>query len=47
MRPTIEFIFDFASPNAYFAHRALPPMLERTGAKLDDIVGYGPDGLPA
>ena len=35
MTPTIEFIFDFASPNAYFAYRALPPILERTGAKLD------------
>ncbi len=36
MQPTIEFIFDFASPNAYFAYRALPPILERTGARLDD-----------
>ncbi len=35
MTPTIEFIFDFASPNAYFAYRALPPILERTGATLD------------
>lgn len=35
MTPTIEFIFDFASPNAYMAYRALPPILERTGAKLD------------
>jgi 2-hydroxychromene-2-carboxylate isomerase len=32
--PTIEFIFDFASPNAYLAYRALPPILERTGAEL-------------
>jgi 2-hydroxychromene-2-carboxylate isomerase len=35
MHPTIEFIFDFASPNAYFAYRTLPPILERTGARLD------------
>ncbi len=35
MTPTIEFIFDFASPNAYFAYRVLPPILERTGATLD------------
>ncbi len=35
MTQTIEFIFDFASPNAYLAYRALPPILERTGAKLD------------
>jgi len=34
MRPTIEFIFDFASPNAYLAYRALPPVLERAGAEL-------------
>ena len=27
MTPTIEFIFDFASPNAYFAYRALPPIV--------------------
>jgi 2-hydroxychromene-2-carboxylate isomerase len=31
---TIEFIFDFASPNAYLAYRALPPLLARTGATL-------------
>src|SRR5277367_4043507 len=34
MSKTLEFIFDFASPNAYLAYRALPPMLERTGAAL-------------
>jgi 2-hydroxychromene-2-carboxylate isomerase len=34
MSRTIEFIFDFGSPNAYLAYRALPPMLERTGAAL-------------
>ncbi len=32
MSATIEFIFDFASPNAYLAFRALRPILERTGA---------------
>jgi 2-hydroxychromene-2-carboxylate isomerase len=31
---TIEFIFDFGSPNAYLAYRALPPILARTGAQL-------------
>ena len=35
MQPAIEFIFDFGSPNAYLAYRALPPILERTGAKLE------------
>lgn len=34
MTRTIEFIFDFASPNAYLAMKALPPILERTGAAL-------------
>jgi 2-hydroxychromene-2-carboxylate isomerase len=34
MSATIEFIFDFGSPNAYLAYRALPHILERTGARL-------------
>ncbi len=34
MSATIEFIFDFGSPNAYLAYRALPPILQRTGARL-------------
>jgi 2-hydroxychromene-2-carboxylate isomerase len=34
MSATVEFIFDFASPNAYLAYSALPPILERTGAKI-------------
>ena len=34
MSATLEFIFDFGSPNAYLAYRALPPLLERTGAGL-------------
>jgi 2-hydroxychromene-2-carboxylate isomerase len=34
MSATIAFIFDFGSPNAYLAYRALPPILERTGARL-------------
>ena len=34
MSATIEFIFDFGSPNAYLAYRALPSVLERTGARL-------------
>jgi 2-hydroxychromene-2-carboxylate isomerase len=31
---TLEFIFDFGSPNAYLAYRVLPPILARTDAKL-------------
>ena len=34
MARTLEFIFDFASPNAYLAWRALPPILARTGAAV-------------
>ena len=37
MQPAIEFIFDFGSPNAYLAYRALPPILERAGAKLEIV----------
>ena len=33
----LDFIFDFGSPNAYFAYKALPPILERTGATLNLI----------
>jgi len=32
---TLEFVFDFASPNAYLAYKALTPVLEKTGATLD------------
>lgn len=34
MAKTLEFIFDFASPNAYLAYRVIPGILERTGAEL-------------
>ena len=37
MTKTLDFIFDFASPNAYLAYRALPPILDRTGAQLNII----------
>jgi 2-hydroxychromene-2-carboxylate isomerase len=37
MTKTLEFIFDFASPNAYLAWRALPPVLARTGADMKVI----------
>jgi 2-hydroxychromene-2-carboxylate isomerase len=37
MSKAIEFIFDFASPNAYLAYRALPPILQRTGARLEIV----------
>ena len=34
---TIDFIFDFASLNAYLAERALPDLLARTGATINVI----------
>ena len=37
MQPAIEFIFDFGSPNAYLAYRALAPILARTGAELEIV----------
>ncbi len=30
----LEFVFDFASPNAYYVHKVLPDLIERTGAEL-------------
>jgi 2-hydroxychromene-2-carboxylate isomerase len=32
---TLDFIFDFASPNAYFSYKVLPDILARTGAELN------------
>ena len=34
MSKKLEFVFDFASPNAYLAYKALPAVLERTGASV-------------
>jgi 2-hydroxychromene-2-carboxylate isomerase len=34
MPRTIEFVFDFASPNAYLAQRVLPEIAARTGAEI-------------
>jgi 2-hydroxychromene-2-carboxylate isomerase len=31
----LDFIFDFASPNAYYSYKVLPDILARTGAELD------------
>jgi len=35
MPKAVELIFDFASPNAYLVHRALPAITERTGIVFD------------
>lgn len=34
MSKTLEFYYDFGSPTTYLAHKALPGITERTGAKL-------------
>lgn len=34
MSKTIDFIFDFASPNAYLVHKVLPALLARTSATV-------------
>jgi 2-hydroxychromene-2-carboxylate isomerase len=35
MTPTIEFYFDFGSPNAYLAYRVIPAMEERLKTKVE------------
>ena len=37
MTKTVDFIFDFGSPNAYLAHHALADALEGTGATVNYI----------
>ncbi len=34
---TVDFLFDFASPNAYIAHKAIPAIAARTGATFNYI----------
>jgi len=35
--PALEFHFDFGSPNAYLAHRVIPAIEERLGARFDYV----------
>ncbi|MBI3676089.1 MAG: 2-hydroxychromene-2-carboxylate isomerase [Proteobacteria bacterium] len=35
--PRVEFLFDFGSPNAYLAHKVIPEIEKRTGAKFEYI----------
>lgn len=37
MSPKVEFLFDFGSPNAYLAERAIPAIDTRTGVKFDYV----------
>ena len=34
---SVEFHFDFGSPNAYLAHLVIPEVEQRTGAKFDYV----------
>jgi 2-hydroxychromene-2-carboxylate isomerase len=34
MKPSVEFHFDFGSPNAYLAHKVIPAIEKRTGASF-------------
>ncbi len=33
----VEFLFDFGSPNAYFAHKVIPEIESRTGAEFEYV----------
>ncbi len=37
MTKTVDFYFDFASPNAYLSHQVVPGIEERTGTKFNYI----------
>ncbi|OQW59474.1 MAG: disulfide bond formation protein DsbA [Proteobacteria bacterium SG_bin9] len=37
MAVQVEFLFDFGSPNAYLAEKALPGIEQRTGVKIDYV----------
>jgi len=37
MSQTVEFHYDFGSPNSYFCHRIIPEVEERTGATFDYV----------
>ena len=37
MTPRVEFHFDFGSPNAYFAHRVVPAIEQRTGVTFSYV----------
>jgi 2-hydroxychromene-2-carboxylate isomerase len=35
--PTVQFLFDFGSPNAYLSHKVLPALEARTGTKVEYV----------
>lgn len=37
MPVSVEFLFDFGSPNAYFCHRVIPAIEARTGVRFSHL----------
>ena len=37
MAHTVQFLFDFGSPNAFLSHEAIPAIAARTGATFDYV----------
>ena len=37
MKPAVQFLFDFGSPNAYLCHKVLPALEERTGVAVQYV----------
>jgi len=35
--PTVQFLFDFGSPNAYVCHKVIPAIEQRTGVKFEYV----------
>jgi 2-hydroxychromene-2-carboxylate isomerase len=35
--PTVQFLFDFGSPNAYFCHKVIPEIEDRTGVRFEYV----------
>jgi 2-hydroxychromene-2-carboxylate isomerase len=46
MPATIDFLFDFGSPNGYLAWKVLPQIAERTGAGINLIPALQTDQQP-
>ena len=37
MSVSVQFLFDFGSPNAYFCHKVIPQVEARTGVKFEYV----------
>lgn len=37
MKPTVQFLFDFGSPNAYLCHQVIPAIEARSGIRFDYV----------